>query len=654
MFSSKSFFIVAIFVVSVAIISMSLNKKKGERSKAVEMVAQLYSSQMQELDQLLKEYPSYFYDGGYEIRKSKYEELARKIKTMECIFYYYHPKLAFEKFFLAATRQKRDVGPAFPDSWIIAGPFGIETDSEMKKMKPEEIGFAKMFIARAANNYRKWIDESNYKKDCDVMTEADIFEALRQQIMRISTLGIGNGDMTVEPAGMPGLEGEYIAWSEMVKIFLDQLGQSKASLKKEMLAKLNEGQKILDAKPEFRKFDRLNFLTEILIPLSGYLYDLRKSLKIESKASFTAVSPSAKHLYEAAVFNADFFAPGQEAFLTKEKAELGKFLFFDPILSDNNKRACASCHKPELAFTDNKKKAVKFDEFSDLPRNTPTVINAAFQKVQFWDLRASSLEDQLDSVINSPDELHSSFERVIDRINSSKEYKKLFYAAFPETKKTGIQRKHVKIAIASYERTLTALNSRFDQYVRGEKAKMNEAEIHGFNLFMGQAKCATCHFAPLFSAPLPPYFEFTENRSLGIPVKDTMEIFQLDPDTGFSKVTKNPFFHFNFKVPTVRNAELTAPYMHNGVYKSLEQVVNFYNHAAGNKFRKDYGKSMKGLPFFMVLPDSLDLNEQDKKDLVLFLKALTDTTAIKNVPRKLPELGEKYAALNNRKIGGEY
>jgi cytochrome c peroxidase len=617
------------------------------------MVAQLYSNQMRQLDQFLKEYPAYFYDSSYELRKSKYEELARKIKAIEGLFYYYHPQLAHQKFFLIGTLEKRDVGLPFPDSWILGGPFGIESDSEMKKMNPQQIAFGKMFIARAANNLRKVIEECNYMKDCEAMTEAEIFEALRLQIMRISTIGISNGDMTVEPPGMPCLEGEYIAWVDMVKIFLDQLPASSA-LKKQMLTKLDAGKKILDSKPAFRKFDRMNFLTGVLIPLSRYLNELQRTLKIEAKANLTAINPNTRNLYEASAFNADFFAPGDEAFLTKEKAELGEFLFFDPILSDNNKRACASCHKPELAFTDSKKKAVKFDEFSDLPRNTPTVINAAFQKVQFWDLRASSLEDQLDSVINSPDELHSSFDRVIDRINSSNEYKKMFYAAFPETKQSGIQRKHVKIAIACYERTLTGLNSRFDQYVRGDKTKMNQAEIHGFNLFMGQAKCATCHYAPLFSGPLPPYYEFTDNRSLGIPIKDTMTVFQLDPDTGFSKVSKDPLKHFSFKVPTLRNVELTAPYMHNGVYKTLDQVVNFYNHGAGNKFRKDYGNERKGLFIFVVLPDSLDLNEQDKKDIVLFLKTLTDTTAIKNVPKRLPELKGNYADLNRRKIGGEY
>jgi len=652
MLQRKSFAIVAIIIFGIAILNMSLREKRNNRSKAVEMVAQLYSGEMRHFDQFLKQYPSYFYDSSYEMRKAAYEELARSMKRIECLFYYYHPRLAFEKFFLVGTLEKRDVGLPFPDSWILGGPFGIETDSEMKKMPPGQIAFSKMFINRAANNFRKIIEDCNYTRDCEAMSEADIFEALRLQIIRMSTIGISNGDMTVEPPGMPCLEGEYLAWTDMVKIFLDQLA-ANSILKKQMQAKLDAGKKILDAKPEFRKFDRMNFLTGILIPLSGYLHELRKTLKIETKMSFAAVNSSSKHIYDAAAFNTDFFAPGSDAFLSREKAELGKFLFFDPILSDNNKRACASCHKPELAFTDGKKKAVKF-EFGDLPRNTPTVINSSFQKVQFWDLRASSLEDQLDSVINNEDELHSSFDRVIDRINSSEEYKKMFYAAFPETKQAGIQRKHVKIAIACYERTLTSLNSRFDQYVRGDKTKMNEAEIHGFNLFMGQAKCATCHFAPLFSGPLPPYFEFTENRSLGIPVMDTMAVFHLDPDTGFSKVSKDPLKHFSFKVPTLRNVELTAPYMHNGVYKTLEQVVNFYNHGAGNKFRKDYGNERKGLFIFVVLPDSLDLNERDKKDIVSFLKTLTDTTAIKNVPKRLPVLSGNYAILNKRKIGGEY
>jgi hypothetical protein len=138
MLSRKSFLIVAAVIISIATVSMSLNKKT-ERSKAVEMVARLYLDEMNNLDLLLKEYPKYFYDSSYETRKSEYEELARQIKKIECVFYYYHPRLAHEKFFLIGTLEKRDVGPPFPDSWILGGPFGIETDSEMHKANQQQI-----------------------------------------------------------------------------------------------------------------------------------------------------------------------------------------------------------------------------------------------------------------------------------------------------------------------------------------------------------------------------------------------------------------------------------------------------------------------------------------------------------------------------------
>jgi cytochrome c peroxidase len=171
---------------------------------------------------------------------------------------------------------------------------------------------------------------------------------------------------------------------------------------------------------------------------------------------------------------------------------------------------------------------------------------------------------------------------------------------------------------------------------------------------MGKAKCGSCHYAPLFNGALPPYFEFTDHRSIGVPLKDSMTVYEVDKDTGASKPFKNPFFHFSFKVPTVRNVEITAPYMHNGVFRTLEQVVNFYNDAGGDKFIKDMRPGMKGLPFFMILPEPLRLTEPEKKDLVAFMKSLTDTSSIKNVPARLPDLNGKYASLNKRKIGGEY
>jgi hypothetical protein len=120
-FHYKSFAVVAGLILCIGISIMSLREKRAVPSKAVEMVAQSYLEEMHHFDQLLKEYPTYFYDSSYEIRKSKYEELARQIKKIECLFYYYHPQLALEKFFLVGKLEKRDAGLPFPDSWILAG-----------------------------------------------------------------------------------------------------------------------------------------------------------------------------------------------------------------------------------------------------------------------------------------------------------------------------------------------------------------------------------------------------------------------------------------------------------------------------------------------------------------------------------------------------
>src|SRR5215470_2875593 len=153
MLTRKSIAVVCAIIIAIGFLSVSLSHKQKSRSKAVEMVAQLYSNEMSRFDQILKRYPTYFYDSSYELRKSRYEELARQMKKVECLFYYYHPQIALEQFFRPGKLEKREMGPPFPDSWIISGPFGIETDSETHKMKPGQIAFTKMFISRAANNY---------------------------------------------------------------------------------------------------------------------------------------------------------------------------------------------------------------------------------------------------------------------------------------------------------------------------------------------------------------------------------------------------------------------------------------------------------------------------------------------------------------------
>jgi len=387
--------------------------------------------------------------------------------------------------------------------------------------------------------------------------------------------------------------------------------------------------------------------------LSGFLNDMQVAFEVPFLKKDAALKSDARHIFDKDIFNADYFAPDKEAYYSPEKAKLGELLFFDPVLSDNNQRACASCHKPAMAFTDSKTKSVAF-EFDTLPRNSPTVINAGFQNRLFWDLRAGSLEDQLDSVVNNERELHSSFSRVIDKLNASPEYVTLFHKAFPNTKKTGITRAYVKYAIGVYERTLTGLNSRFDQYMQGDVTKLNQEEINGFNVYMGKAKCGVCHFAPLFNGSLPPFYDVSDHHSIGVPVKDSVVKYVIDPDLGLMKINGQGFARFSFKTPTVRNVALTSPYMHNGLFKTLEQVVDFYDHAAGNKFKKDMRPDMTGLPFFTILPVELKLTDAEKKELVSFMKTLTDTSASAKVPVQLPQFNPPYANLNGRTIGGVY
>ncbi|HVG13265.1 MAG TPA: cytochrome c peroxidase [Flavisolibacter sp.] len=653
MLTSKTAIYFTLIAAGIAAGSLSLTTENPQRTRATEKIGAHYQQEVRKFDSLLVQYPIYFYDSSYATRLAKYGELVRQFKRVEGLFTYFHTKTSYESFLVTARFEARDFGPPFPDNWIFIGPFGIDPDSILRKFKTEDTLFSQQFIQRAVGRFRKEIRESNYQNDFKEVTNGEIMESLRLQMVRISTMGLSNGDFVVDQTDKPGLEGAFGAWCEQVALFAEELPASSTGLQKAIMGKIRGGLSELERREEGTTFDRMNFLTEYLVPLARYLNDLQSALGIIPQKTFSALKSDMESIYDADVLNPDFFAPGEEAYYSKAKADLGRFLFFDPILSDNNERACASCHKPELAFTDGFVKSVNFDR-GDLSRNAPTVINSVFQKQQFWDLRASSLEDQLDSVINNRDELHSSFENVTAKIASSPEYVQLFSEAFPGIGEKGIQPKHIKIAIATYERELTGLNSRFDQYVRGDKGKLSSAEINGFNLFMGKAKCGSCHYAPLFAGALPPLFEFTDHRAIGVPQKDTMKVYAVDQDTGASKVSKDPFHHFSFKVPTIRNVSFTAPYMHNGVFKTLEQVVDFYNDMAGMNFINDMRPGMKGLPFFMILPQKLNLTPGEKKDLVLFMRSLDDTSSARNVPRRLPALTGRYEASTNREIGGIY
>jgi cytochrome c peroxidase len=634
-----------------------LTKPKGNLSVALYNISNLYLRRTSSLDSFLQRYPKYFYDSSFAVREKKYEELAYYFKQAASFIVYFEPEQYYSKLagpFHFEKTDKKAIYDLLSDAWLFQGPIGNEPDSMLRKEFGKQDSLdQENFIGKATRDFRKTLQDFSSANHLKTINESRLFDALRKEIFRISTVDIANSDFYIDEAAIPALNGSVESWLSYAGELAAQLPADNSALKSRWTNLSTGARQFLGANREYHSFNRMYFIKSYLIPLSRALLDMQLAFGVPFLAGNSALRPDAAYIYDKDVFNADHFAPDPKAWFSSEKAMLGELLFFDPVLSDNNKRACASCHKPNLAFTDGNTKSVSF-QLTPLPRNSPTVINAGFQNRLFWDLRAGSLEDQLDSVVNNPNELHGSFKGVIDRLDNSPEYKAKFNEAFPETKKTGITREDIKYAIGVYERSLTGLNSRFDQYMQGDEAKLSPKEINGFNLFMGKAKCGVCHFAPLFNGSVPPFYDISDNHSLGVPIKDTMIKYIVDPDLGLMKISGDGYRRFSFKTPTIRNAALTAPYMHNGVYTTLEQVVNFYDKAAGNQFSKDIRADMAGLPFLTILPINLNLTDTEKQDLVAFIKTLTDTSSVSKIPASLPRFNPPYAALNARAIGGDY
>ena len=644
-------------ILAIAFLASSLTKRKGNLAAALYNINNSYLRRTSSLDSFLQCYPRYFYDSSAEVREKKYEELAYRFKQTASFIVYFEPDRYYSKLagpFHFEISDKKGLYDVLSDSWLLQGPIGNEPDSMLRKEFGKQDSLdQENFICKATINFRKTLQDCNSADHLKTMNESRLFDALRKEIFRISTVDIANSDFYIDEAALPALNGSMDSWLSYTGELAGQLSADHSALKSRWTNLSAGARQFLASNREYRSFDRMYFIKKYLIPLSRALLDMQLAFGVPFFSGNSALRSDAADIYDKNVFNADHFAPDPKAWFSPEKAMLGVLLFFVPVLSVNNKRACASCHKPNLAFTDGNIKSVSF-QFTPLPRNSPTVINAGFQNRLFWDLRAGSLEDQLDSVVNNPNELHGSFNGVIARLSTSPEYKTRFAQAFPESKKTGITREDIKYAIGVYERSLTGLHSRFDQYMQGDETKLSQAELNGFNLFMGKAKCGVCHFAPLFNGSVPPFYDISDNHSLGIPVKDTMTKYIVDPDLGLMKINGDGYRRFSFKTPTIRNAALTAPYMHNGVYKTLEQVVDFYDLAAGNQFTKDIRADMPGLPFLTILPINLNLTATEKQDLVAFIKTLTDTGSASKRPARLPRFNAPYTALDARTIGGDY
>lgn len=301
--------------------------------------------------------------------------------------------------------------------------------------------------------------------------------------------------------------------------------------------------------------------------------------------------------------------------MTEEGVSLGRKLFYDKILSGDGQVSCASCHRPEKAFSDSPN-ALSNVNGNFTIKNTPSIMNMGWASKLFWDGRAQNpgFETQaLEPVIN-PNEMHSiSWSDVALKLKQTSDYPDLFYKAFGTQK---IDSTHVVKALAQFERTLISDNSRMDKYLRGE-GSLNSNELAGLNLFMSEVgNCFHCHGGP--GNPL-----WTDNNFYDI---------GLDPvytDIGHGAVTGNSSDDGKFKVPTLRNLIFTGPYMHDGRFETLEEVIEFYSTGLNNTPNLDPN-------FYRVDQGGANFTQEQKDQLLAFLKSLTDSSFVNNPNYQAP------------------
>lgn len=305
-------------------------------------------------------------------------------------------------------------------------------------------------------------------------------------------------------------------------------------------------------------------------------------------------------------------APIDSTFIKKHFAEnssveiiaLGKKIFYDSIVSINKNFACGSCHNPAQGFSNNTSLGIG-THGATLKRNIPHLYNLALAKTFFWDGRATTLDEQLDMVIESKDELDMNYKELTSRLAAEPTYFSSFNACFPQE---GITKKTIKKAIISYEKTLVAYNSRFDKFITGDTIQYSANEKAGFLLFTGKANCIACHKGA----------NLTDNFFHNVGVK-TADVGRLKIDkVGMGKEfesTPYPFFSTfkAFKTPSLRNVKLTAPYFHDGSKASIKDVIKFYN-------RGGETTDLTGLAKEIV---PLNLTDEEMVNLEAFLNTLT-------------------------------
>jgi len=535
----------------------------------------------------------------------------------------------------------------FYSKYFINGPLVPKAEAEynFKTISPHGYQVIEEFV----NNYDiERQNEINFEIDLLIETlksiikrnksiinqQSTIVDMLRLNLYRIVSMHLNGYDSTIEKNALNELKSSMEGIEEVCQILDPSLAKQTRYIINSVLEYINQNN-------NYEQFDRLFFITNHIKPLYKNLFSYYSKESRLEPTSY-AINIREQQMYSNTWLNLNYFRNYSiDTAKIRQQIELGKILFFDPILSGNEKRACASCHQINKSLASNVKSNKEFNFKGDLKINTPSLLNVSLQKLFFHDGRSTQLEDQLHAVLTNEREMNSKPETLVAKLRKSYEYRKLFANAFKGSEDTLITYYAILKSIVEFERTFVYQNLPIDSYLQGNLNALTKEEIKGYTIFGGKALCGSCHFFPLFNGSPPPFYNDNEFEVIGVGERKNSNV--IASDSGRFLISKNLIHLHAIKTPGIRNYEYTGPYMHNGSLKTINEVVDFYNNGGG----KGQGITLSNqtLPF-----DSLKLTKYEIKVLISFLKTLNKPLTTIQAPKQLP-LIEGY---EKRKIGGEY
>ncbi|MBX0288934.1 cytochrome C peroxidase [Hymenobacter sp. HSC-4F20] len=569
-------------------------------------VKEYYTLHLQQLHTTLQRFQETAYTADITNLRQQFAACRAEYKCLEFAVEYYYPHAA-----------QRINGAALPETepgepGEVIPPSGFQVLEEYLFATPDTHANRDL-VYQEIDNLLYQMRYLEQQTPLLLFPQEEVYDALRLNLYRLAAKGISGFDSPAAHASLPEAAVTLRATKEVLT-----LCSAPASL-----PQLLERCATAVARPglDFNSFDRAHFLVRYFNPALAALRQAQVEQHIPFVTTRRAVRPDAASFFVADAFDAGFFAPADAAPTTPAVLALGEALFYESALSGSGGRSCASCHIPARGYTDGLRVNSSLLASAALERNTPTLLNAALQPDQFYDSRVHFLEDQVHAVVTNKAEMGGQLSQAPALLRRKGSYSKLFAQAFTAEKQPVTER-NIRRSIATYVRSLVRLNSRFDQFLRGDTAILSNREILGFNLFMGKAQCGTCHYMPLFNGTVPPLYDKTESEVLGVPATADAAALKLDADPGKFLLYGIAHQQHAFKTPTVRNAALTAPYMHNGVYQTLEEVLDFYNKGGGA------GMGLP-VPTQTLAEDKLDLTTAEQQAIIAFIKSLSDTpTAI--------------------------